>query len=283
MSTPRRPHPSNVPGDWYVDDACIDCGAARDLAPDLITRSGGQSVFTRQPTTPADEREAWLAALACPTASVRTTSGRKPPAAVFPQELGPGVFRCGYNSRKSFGAHSYFVTRAGGNFLIDSPRYLRALADFFERHGGITDVLLTHRDDVADADRYADRFSARVWIHVHDRAAAPYATDLIRGDAPVELRDGMRAVPTPGHTRGSVCYLLDETYLFTGDTLAWSHPRKRLDAHRAYCWYSWDAQRRSLGRLAQLGFDYVLAGHGGSRRLPRETIEAELRRLARAG
>lgn len=280
MATRRRRHPDNVPGDWWIDTACIDCGAACDLAPGLIARRGGQSVFVRQPETPQDEHLAWLAALACPTASVRTTSGRRAPAGLFPQALGPGVYRCGFNSRKSFGAHAYFVVRLGGNFLIDSPRYHRTLVEFFERSGGIADVLLTHRDDVADADRYAKRFAARVWIHAHDRDAAPYATDLLRGDDTIALRDGMIAIPTPGHTRGSVCYLLGDEYLFTGDTLAWNDEESRLDAHRHYCWYSWDEQQRSLRRLATHDFAYVLAGHGGSRRLPRAALRDGLIDLA---
>ncbi|MBX6322240.1 MAG: MBL fold metallo-hydrolase, partial [Rhodospirillaceae bacterium] len=29
-------HPANAPGDWYVDRRCIDCGAAREVAPGLI-------------------------------------------------------------------------------------------------------------------------------------------------------------------------------------------------------------------------------------------------------
>lgn len=281
MSTKRCEHPGNAPGDWYIDTACIDCGAACNLAPGLIVRSGGQSVFARQPAGADEEGAAWRAALACPTASVHTHSGHTPPAGVFPDEVGPGVYRCGFNSRKSYGAHSYFVARPDGNFLIDSPRYLRALAEFFDRHGGLTHVLLTHRDDVADAERYAQRFSSRVWIHARDKDAAPFATDFMRGVEAVEIDPGMLAVPTPGHTRGSVCYLLDSEYLFTGDTLAWSDDRQRLHAHRDYCWYSWPEQKRSLSRLADYEFRYILAGHGGSQELPRDVIRAQLHAIAR--
>ena len=39
-------------------------------------------------------------------------------------------------------------------------------------------VLLSHRDDVADADRWADRYGADVWIHAADADAAPYATNV---------------------------------------------------------------------------------------------------------
>jgi len=281
VSNKRNPHPDNAPGDWYVDTSCIDCGASCNVAPGIVVRSGGQSVFARQPKGHREEELAWGAAIVCPTASVRTKSGRKAPEGLYPHELGPGVFRCGYNSRKSFGSHSYFVARPGANVLIDSPRYMRQLVDFFERNGGITDVLLTHRDDVADADRYAERFCSRVWIHELDADAAPYATDLFHGRASVEPCAGMMAIPTPGHTRGSVCYLLDSKYLFTGDTLAWSFEQNVLDAHRDYCWYSWAEQKRSLARLAEFEFEWVLPGHGGSRRLEPPALKAQLTRLSR--
>ena len=276
MTNERSRHPDNARGDWYVDTSCIDCGASCNVAPGLLVRSGGQSVFARQPNGALEEEAAWRASIVCPTASVRTDSGRKAPKNLYPHELGPGVFRCGYNSRKSFGAHSYFVVWQSRNFLIDSPRYSRRLVEFFAQKGGVTDVLLTHRDDVADADRYAEHFSSRVWIHEHDASAAPYATDLICGTAPLELCAGMLAIPTPGHTRGSVCYLLDSTYLFTGDSLAWSFEWNRLQAFRDYCWYSWAEQKRSLAGLAEFEFEWVLAGHGGSQRLDSPTLKTQL-------
>lgn len=43
---PER-HPGNAAGNWYVDRNCIDCSAARTVAPDLIVSPSGQSVFAR--------------------------------------------------------------------------------------------------------------------------------------------------------------------------------------------------------------------------------------------
>jgi glyoxylase-like metal-dependent hydrolase (beta-lactamase superfamily II) len=275
----RERHPANAAGDWYVDTACIDCGASRDVAPGLIVEADGQSVFARQPASAGEDEAAWRAALVCPTASVRTLSRRKAPPDLYPHELAPSVFRCGYNAASSYGAHAYFCVTDGGNFLVDSPRYLRLLVDFFARRGGLSAILLTHRDDVADADRYAARFGSRVFIHEDDRGAAPYATDLLRGEAAVAPLPDVTAIPTPGHTRGSVCYLLDDTYLFTGDSLCWSHEDGDLHAFRDYCWYSWSAQKRSLSRLAKHRFEWVLAGHGASRRLPADEMRARLEAL----
>ena len=269
-------NPDSAPGDWYIDRRCIDCGASREVAPALIVHRRGKSVFARQPGDAEEERAAWRALLVCPTASVRTESHRAPPPDIFPQELAPGVYRCGYNAESSFGAHAYFVKRAQGNLLVDSPRHAAKLLRKLAELGGVSDILLSHQDDVADAGRYAKHFGARVWIHEDDAGAAPYATDVLKGGEPTEIREGLLAIPVPGHTKGSVVYLLEETFLFTGDSLAWSRERKDLVAFRDACWYSWSEQRRSLAKLAGYRFEWVLAGHGGSVRLPAEEMRSRL-------
>lgn len=272
-------NPDSAPGDWFIDRTCIDCAAAREAAPGLIVHRGGKSVFARQPETEEEERAAWRAVLVCPTASVGTESHRKPPEGLFPQELAPGVYRCGYNARSSFGAHSYFIRCGQRNLLVDSPRYASKLVHALQDLGGIHDILLTHRDDVADANRYAERFQCRVWIHEHDASAAPYATDILRGTEVSELGNGAIAIPVPGHTRGSVVYLFDSTYLFTGDSLAWSPGRRELVAFRDACWYSWEELKRSLARLLAYRFEWVLAGHGHSVQLSAEAMRARLEAL----
>ncbi len=276
-------NPDSAPGDWYVDTACIDCGASRNVAPGLVVRRHELSVFARQPATSEEELAAWRAALVCPTASIGRTAHGRPPRGLYPHELAPGVFRCGYNARSSFGAHSYFVRRDGGNLLVDSPRFTRELAARFEEMGGLADILLTHRDDVADAGRFAAHFGARLWIHAADRDAAPFASQILTGVEPTAIRDGFLAIPVPGHTRGSVVFLLDEQYLFSGDSLAWSFERDDLQAFREACWYSWEEQTRSLARLAGHRFEWVLAGHGGSMHRSAEEMRARLIDLVNRG
>jgi glyoxylase-like metal-dependent hydrolase (beta-lactamase superfamily II) len=93
------------------------------------------------------------------------------------------------------------------------------------------------------------------------------------------LRPGLLAIPVPGHTKGSVVYLLEERYLFTGDSLAWSEERKDLAAFRDACWYSWETLTQSLAELAAYRFEWVLPGHGWSAQLPAEEMKQRLRRL----
>src|SRR5262249_34230992 len=190
-----------------------------------------------------------------------------------------GVYRLGYNARSSWGAHSFLIGRAAGNVMIDAPRWTKAVSARIEDWGGLAEILLTHRDDVADGGRYAKRFRARVWIHEADRSAAPYAGQILSGREPAEIAPDLLAIPVPGHTAGSVVYLYDRRCLFTGDSLAWSFERNDLTAFRDACWYSWPEQLRSLRRLLDYDFEWVFAGHGGSHRLPPAEMRARLAAL----
>lgn len=272
-------HPGNVAGPWYVDSRCIDCGTCRELAPELFGDARFQSVVVGQPRDPDGEHQAWLAAEACPTSSIGRTPRTARPSGLYPWRIDGPVHDLGYTSEDSFGATSYLVLRPGGNVMVDAPRFTRLLTGPLDELGGIAHVLLTHRDDVADAARWADRYGARTWIHEADRSAAPQATDILRGEDVTVVAPGVRAVPVPGHTRGSVVYAVDDRWLFTGDSLAWSHHRQDLTAFRDACWYSWSEQARSLERLARtVTFSWILPGHGARAHL--EPDDAHDRLLA---
>jgi glyoxylase-like metal-dependent hydrolase (beta-lactamase superfamily II) len=276
-------HPLDVPGDWFVDTRCIACDVARHWAPDLIAEdSDGLSYVLRQPRTPEEEATMWRAAEACPTQSIGNRAVRRPPEAPFPYELTPGVLAMGHNDRSSFGAHSYLVQHRGGNVLVDSPRFLRSLAERVDGLGGIAHVLLTHRDDVADADQWAARYGARVWIHADDSRAAPYATDVLEGMEPVVITDGVTVVPIPGHTRGSVAFHVDDRWLFTGDSLHWNHRRDHLDVFAGATWYSWERLADSMDRLSRLRVEWVFPGHGMWHDVGAETYAIQMARLGPA-
>jgi len=276
MARPDLRHAGNVDGAWYVDERCIDCGTCRDLAPATFSDLGPQSVVACQPDDPVAEEGAWLAAQACPTRSIGTLDRRARPGRLYPRRLLGGVYDLGYTSTDSFGASAYLVVRAEGGLMIDSPRFAPALARSVEGLGGVAHVLLTHRDDVADAQRWAQHFGARVWVHEHDRSAAPFATDLVRGVDPVTPLPEVLCVPVPGHTRGSVVWVVGEV-AFTGDSLAWSHERHDLTAFRGACWYSWAAQLASLERLAAACRpSWVLPGHGPRCHLAPEELHDRL-------
>ena len=80
---------------------------------------------------------------------------------------------------------------------------------------GVRYLFLTHRDDVADAAKYAERFGAERIIHRLELSAQPDAERAIDGFRPVELAPEFLAIPTPGHTRGH-CALLYRKFKNTG-------------------------------------------------------------------
>ncbi len=284
MASAARRLDTNAPGDLYVDDSCIDCGTCRWMAPAVYDQAAGYSRVHRQP----DDAGAWDRALdalvACPTASIGV-QGRHPVKAAadrFPRPwaAGPGwdVLHCGFHSQDSFGATSWLLRQdAGPSVLIDSPRYVRGLADRIEALGGVDLIFLTHRDDVADHARWADRFGAPRIIHEGDRRAVPGAERVITGLEPVEIAPGLRVLPTPGHTRGSACLHTGDV-LFTGDTLAWSPRLGHVHAFRGACWYSWSELADSVRRLQGLSFQWLLPGHGWPCHYPREEMRSQLQR-----
>jgi glyoxylase-like metal-dependent hydrolase (beta-lactamase superfamily II)/ferredoxin len=281
MAQPALRLPQNVPGPFFVDSTCIDCDTCRQLAPATFGETGTYSFVQFQPRTSDEQRAAYRALAACPTASIGADDKRAAAHAVreFPMTVAPDVFYCGFASPKSFGGSSYFVRDAAGNWLIDSPRFVEHLARRFEEMGGVRYIFLTHRDDVADAAKYAARFGAERIIHGLELSAQPDAERVLDGFEDVELAPGFLAIPTPGHTRGH-CVLLHRQYLFTGDHLWWSRRRCRLNASRDVCWYSWPEQVRSVHKLAAYDFEWVLPGHGERAHLPREEMRRQLMQAA---
>jgi glyoxylase-like metal-dependent hydrolase (beta-lactamase superfamily II)/ferredoxin len=275
--------PENVDGPFFVDSTCIDCDTCRQLAPATFGETGEFSFVRLQPRDAAEERAAFRALVACPTGSIGTAakSGARAAAQEFPLPLADGVSYCGFNSPKSFGGNSYFVEHAAGNWLIDSPRFVEHLARRFAEKGGLRYIFLTHRDDVADAARYAQRFGAERVIHRLELAAQPDAERVIEGRDPVELAPGFLAIPTPGHTRGH-CALLHREFLFSGDHIWWSRNRGRLTASRDVCWHSWAEQVQSVALLEKYAFEWVLPGHGERACFPPAEMRRQMRLLVQA-
>ena len=271
----------NVEGPFFVDSSCIDCDTCRQLAPATCADHGEHSYVHTQPRDDAEKRAALRALVACPTGSIGTSDPSWTALALedFPLLLAPRVFYCGFNSRKSFGGNSYFVEHRDGNWLIDSPRYVEYLARQFTERGGVRYIFLTHRDDVADADRWAARFGATRIIHRLELASQPAAERVIDGREAVEVEPGFLAIPTPGHTRGHCVLLHDDQFLFTGDHIAWSRERQCLTASRDVCWHSWREQVKSVEKLDRYSFEWVLPGHGQRVRLPRDEMRHEMARL----
>lgn len=197
----------------------------------------------------------------------------------FPEPLGDDVFFCGFASESSYGAQSYLIRRPEGNVLVDSPRAVPRLLDRIEELGGVHTMFLTHRDDVADHAKIARRFGCTRAMHADDVTHDTRDVEQkLEGRAPIRLAHDLVVIPVPGHTRGSAALLFRDLALFTGDHL-FADEDGALYAARDVCWYSWEEQKRSVARLLDFDFTWVLPGHEHRLRAPSvEAMHALVRR-----
>ena len=280
MANVQQRLPENVPGDFFVDSTCIDCDTCTQLAPQIFRDHGEQCSVHHQPETNDETRLAMMALVSCPTGSIGATQRHDAHIGIdaFPLLLEDNVYYCGFTSESSFGAWSYLITRPQGNILIDSPRFASQLLKRIEAMGGVSQMLLTHKDDIADHELFHKRFGCERIMHSDDGATRLGLEQVIHGTEPVQLDDDLLAIPVPGHTRGHVVFLYRKKFLFTGDHLAWSPMRQTLTAFRSVAWYSWPEQIRSMEKLLSYKFEWVLPGHGDMHHADTRSMHAHLER-----
>ena len=282
MAHLTRRRTQNMAGDFYVDTTCIDCDTCRWMAPDVFSRIDKQSAVHRQPQGQIERRKALQALLACPTASIGTL---EPPPEIqsvqasFPLKIAANVYHCGYHSESSYGAVSYFIQRPEGNVLIDSPQFVPPLVKQLEALGGVRYLYLTHRDDVADHQKFHDHFDCDRILHSKEITASTRGVEIqLEGMDPVALSPDMLVLPVPGHTSGHTVLLYNDQFLFSGDHLAWSSSLNHLYAFRRACWYSWPRLMESMKTLLDYSFEWVLPGHGRRYHADVATMRQQLKR-----
>jgi glyoxylase-like metal-dependent hydrolase (beta-lactamase superfamily II)/ferredoxin len=273
--------PENISGDFYVDSTCIDCDTCRWMAPEVFYEIADQSAVYHQPVTSTERLRAMQALLACPTASIGTIE--KPTdirsvQASFPILVADSVYHCGYHAESSYGAASYLILREEGNVLVDSPRFAPPLVKRLEELGGIRYLYLTHRDDVADHQKFHDHFGCDRLLHQDEITRDTQTVEIkLTGTPPIEFAPDLLILPVSGHTRGHTVLLYNQTFLFTGDHLAWSPELRHLYAFRRACWYSWTELTRSMEKLAAYSFEWVLPGHGRRFHADRQTMQQQMK------
>ena len=195
--------PENVPGDFYVDSTCIDCDACRQIAPEIFAENDEYSIVNQQPRSVEETKRALMALVACPTGSIGTVEHHDAHIGIdaYPSLIAENVYFCGFTAESSFGAWSYLIVRPekdGGNVLIDSPRFATQLVKKIDTMGGVRIMFLTHRDDVADHDRFAKRFGCERVMHADDGATRLGIENIIRGDVPFAIDDELLAIALAG-------------------------------------------------------------------------------------
>lgn len=183
------------------------------------------------------------------------------------------------------GTNCYLIKTGEKSGLVIDPAAdaERILGTAAENGFSIEKILLTHGhfDHTGAVNALVEKTGARVYLHAADeplltdanKALAYFcpelpfeekAADVLLSDGDGIEQDGLifRVLHTPGHTAGSVCFLLDapsgEKLMFAGDTI-FKDSIGRSDG------YSGDyiVQRETLERLKALPDDYrIFSGHG---------------------
>lgn len=175
-----------------------------------------------------------------------------------------------------FAENSWFVLIDTNLFLIDPGRgsrsYLEELKN--KEHIDMVQVLLTH----AHVDHIHDLMainSEKIYLHPAEKrilldpslnlfeqlSISTAFSEQINFEEPEKLRSEWKAIHTPGHTPGSTCYLLVDSYLFTGDTVfADSIGRTDLPGGN---WEEMESSIKLLTQLLQKKPDLLIfPGHG---------------------
>jgi len=120
--------------------------------------------------------------------------------------------------------HAYLLVRDAGNILFYSSGQPEE-HEHIQELGGITHQYLSHRDEAGPALADIKRlFGCKLCCHWLEEETVRKVTpvDCIFDKREVRLSN-IEVIPTPGHTNGSVCFLVrsahEKTYLFSGDTV----------------------------------------------------------------
>ena len=221
MANIKNKRNQNIESSFYVDDTCIDCGTCYWMAPETFKRIEHQSAVYQNTTLSKHKQAAMEALVSCPTNSIGITEKNKPEFDL-PKLIDDDVYHLGFHSERSFGGTPYYI-KSGGGMMIDCPRYNGKTVSAIKNLGGLSYQLLTHKDGIADTDKYHEKFNSIRSIHDGDICTrARNWEQYFSGTDDIKINQDLTLISTPGHTKGSVCYLYKNKFLFTGDHLCFS-------------------------------------------------------------
>ena len=199
------------------------------------------------------------------------------------------------------GIHSVPGTRVSRIYLIEDEeltlvdtgmpwsagRVFKYIESIGRRPDELSRILMTHNhpDHTGSARNISRRSGAQIVAHRRDAAyrGGAYSISYMSRFKPpnvplpflrhtpvhrllvesevIPVSGGIRVIHTPGHTPGSVCYMLErEGLLFSGDTIFSDHGR--VSRSMPFPGSDMAQYRQSLKRLADMRFDILCGGHG---------------------
>lgn len=178
------------------------------------------------------------------------------------------------------GENCYILDDGEGKaIIIDPGSYAETIEEELEKLGLTPEkILLTHGhfDHMSGVKQLKEKYGAKVYINQNDECMlsdrpksgaliaplfeyVPTESDgyLKEGDVIRQGKIEMKVMETPGHSKGSVCFIMGDC-IFTGDTL-FCGSIGRSDLYLG----DHGELEKSLKRLTELPGDYLLyCGHG---------------------
>jgi hydroxyacylglutathione hydrolase len=121
--------------------------------------------------------------------------------------------------------HAYLLIQPSGNLLFYGMAPHEHELEQIAQLGGISRQYLSHRDEAGPAlAAIKNRFQSALCCHELDAdAATPFCPVDVRISQREVHAGSIEIIPTPGHSPGSVCFLVasrtGKKYLFTGDSI----------------------------------------------------------------
>lgn len=123
------------------------------------------------------------------------------------------------------GCLSYMAISGGEAAIIDATRMANVFTDFAnEKNVKITNVLDTHlhADHISGGRHIAAATGATYWLPPKDAEEVTFEYAKLEDDTAIQIGDtriDIQALYSPGHTIGSTSFIIDDSYLLTGDIL----------------------------------------------------------------
>lgn len=123
------------------------------------------------------------------------------------------------------GCLSYMIVSEGKAAVVDALRMTDVYTDFAQQLGAdITNVLDTHlhADHISGGRKLAEAAGANYWLPPKDAQEVTFAYNKLEDGAVIPVGNSkieLQALYSPGHTIGSTSFIVDGSYLLTGDIL----------------------------------------------------------------
>lgn len=170
-------------------------------------------------------------------------------------------------NRVGKGCLSYMVVSNGEAAVIDSVRTIEAYERFAKEQGVvITNVLDTHlhADHISGGRKLAEKVNGTYWLPPKDAEEVVFSYEpLIEGTVITvgTTKIDIQAIYSPGHTIGSTSFIVDDSYLLSGDILFVDSIGRPDLAGKAEDWVS-DLRNTLYKRYKELSQDLtVLPAH----------------------